>query len=242
MNHRQQRQQQRTGTSITSPQQEWQVYKVDEGIPSPNTRLRYRSAFSLFLRHCRQTDLYLLIQQNPRNIEAQIIDYINFLFEEKHYARGSICAAVSTILHFFEMNDIILNKKKLSRFLPEDVSDHTDRAYMHEEIQQMLQRCDQRSRVIILLMASTGMRIGAIPVLQIGHLEKIVEHNLYKITVYANFPRAKYYTFCTPEAATAIDSYLAYRRRFMDPLNKTSPLVREQFEIDDPSWPQIPDQ
>jgi integrase len=242
MNHRQQRQQQRTGTSITSPQQEWQVYKVDEGIPSPNTRLRYRSAFSLFLRHCRQTDLYLLIQQNPRNIEAQIIDYINFLFEEKHYARGSICAAVSTILHFFEMNDIILNKKKLSRFLPEDVSDHTDRAYMHEEIQQMLQRCDQRSRVIILLMASTGMRIGAISVLQIGHLEKIVEHNLYKITVYANFPRAKYYTFCTPEAATAIDSYLAYRRRFMDPLNKTSPLVREQFEIDDPSWPQIPDQ
>ena len=234
MHQRQQGQQQRTNASIALPPQEWQVYKVDEGIPSPNTRLRYRSAFSLFIRHCRQTDLYLLIQQNPRLIETQIIDYINFLSEEKHYARGSICAAVSTILHFFEMNDVILNKKKVSRFLPEDVCDHTDRAYTHEEIQQMLQRCDQRSRVIILLMASTGMRIGAIPALQIGNLEKIAEHSLYKITVYANFPRAKYYTFCTPETATAIDSYLAYRQRFGDPLNKTSPLLREQFEIDDP--------
>lgn len=221
------------GALVGYKQQEWQVYEVDDGIPSPDTKSRYRSAFSLFLRYCRQTDLYLLIQQNPRLIEAQIIDYINFLSEEKHYARGSICAAVSTILHFFEMNDVILNKKKISRFLPEDVTNHTDRAYTHEEIQEMLKRSDQRSRVIILLMASTGMRIGAIPSLQIGHLEKIVEQNLYKITVYANFPRAKYYTFCTPETAIAIDSYLAYRQRFNDPLNKTSPLIREQFEIND---------
>jgi integrase len=132
------------------------------------------------------------------------------------------------------MNDVILNKKKISRFLPEDVSNHADRAYTHEEIQKLLQRCDELSRVIILLMASTGMRIGAISALQIGHLEKIAEYNLYKITVYANFPKAKYYTFCTPETAIAIDTYLEYRQRFNDPLNKTSPLIREQFEIDEP--------
>jgi len=234
MHQRQQKQQQQASAPIELPQPERQIYKVDEGIPSPNTRLRYRSAFSLFLIYCRQTDLSVLIQQEPRLIEARIIGYINFLAEVKHYARGSISAAVSTIIHFFEMNDVILNKKKISRFLPEEVSDHTDRAYTREEIQQLLCRCDERSRVIILLMASTGMRMGAIPGLQMGHLEKIAAHNLYKITVYANFPRAKYYCFCTPESAIAIDSYLSYRQRFGDPLNKTSPLVREQFEIDDP--------
>lgn len=230
----QRQQQQQTGSSIVSPHlQQQRVYKVDEGIPSPNTRLRYRSAFSLFLKHCGQTDTDLIRRQNPRFIESQIIDYIRFLTEEKHYKRGSICASVSTILHFFEINDVILNKKKISRFLPEDVSDHSDRAYTHDEIRQILLRCDERSRVVILLMASTGMRIGAIPDLQIGHLEKEAEYGLYKITVYANFPRARYYTFCTPETATAIDLYLAYRKRFGDPLNKTSPLIREQFEIDD---------
>lgn len=227
-------QRQQTSSSIVSSHlQQQRVYKVDEGIPSPNTRLRYRSAFALFLKHCGQTDTDL-IRQDPRFIESQIIDYIRFLTEEKRYRRGSICASVSTILHFFEMNDIILNKKKISRFLPEDVSDHSDRAYTHDEIRQMLLRCDERSRVVILLMASTGMRIGAIPTLQIGHLEKKAEYGLYKITVYANFPRARYYAFCTPETATAIDSYLAYRKRFGDPLNKTSPLIREQFEVDDP--------
>jgi integrase len=80
-------------------------------------------------------------------------------------------------------------------------------------------------------MASTAMRIGAIPGLQIGHLTKIEEYSLYKIWVYASSKRARYYCFCSPECATAIDSYLAYRARFGDPLKPTSPLIREQFNV-----------
>jgi len=211
------------------------IYRVDGGIPSPRTRLRYRSAFSLFMRHCKleDSDLPSLIQKDPRLIESQIIDYIHFLAEKKHYTRGSISAAIATVYHFFEMNDVLLNKKKVNRFLPEDESDHTDRAYT-QEIQQMRLKCDERARVIVLLMASTGMRIGAVYALQIGNLERISEYNLYKIMEYANFPRSRYYTFCTPECAAAIDSYLAYRKRFGDTLEKTAPLIREQFEINDP--------
>jgi hypothetical protein len=63
MDYLQERQQQRTGTPFEYPQQEWQVYKVEDGVPSPETKLRYRSAFSLFLKYCRQTDHFLLIQQ-----------------------------------------------------------------------------------------------------------------------------------------------------------------------------------
>lgn len=111
---------------------------------------------------------------------------------------------------------------------------HTDRAYTHEEIQKMLLKCDERARVIILLMTSTGMRIGAVYALQIGNLVRIPEYDLYKIIIYANFPRSRYYTSCTPECAAAIDSYLEYRKRFGDPLEKTAPLLREQFEINDP--------
>ena len=58
-----------------------QVYKVEDGIPSPRTRLRCRSAFSLFMRHCKleDSDLSLLIQKHPRHIESLIIGYIRFL-------------------------------------------------------------------------------------------------------------------------------------------------------------------
>ena len=100
------------------------------------------------------------------------------------------------------MNDFDLSsnsKKKIKRFLPPDESTHDDRAYTTEEIAQILSKCDERSKVIILLMASTGMRIGAIHTLQISDLTKIPKWNLYKIQVYARSKHDKYYTFCTPE-------------------------------------------
>ncbi|MGH9926598.1 MAG: site-specific integrase, partial [Nitrososphaeraceae archaeon] len=87
---------------------------------------------------------------------------------------------------------------------------------------------------------STGMRMGAITGLQIGHLNKIPQYHLYKIIVYAASRKNRYYTFCTPECASAIDSYLAYRKRFGDPLKPTAPLIREQFDIEDRFAGQYP--
>jgi len=91
-----------------------------------------------------------------------------------------------------------------------------------------------RARVIVLLMASTGMRVGAVNTLQIKDLTKIPGYNLYRITVYAKSPKDRYYTFCSPECASAIDSYLDYRRRFREIIVPQAPLIREQFDIDDP--------
>ena len=54
------------------------------------------------------------------------------------------------------------------------------------QIQKMLEKADQRGRVAILLMASTGMRVGAIPLLKIRNLERLEKYSLYKVTVYEN--------------------------------------------------------
>jgi integrase len=149
-----------------------QIYNVDDGIAVVETRQRYRYAFDHFLKYAHK-DPRLLLQQTTRSIENQIIDYIRFLSEEKHHLRGTINVAVCAIFHFFEMNDVVLNKRKVKHFMPSNESAKDDRAYTHEEIRQMLLKCDQRSRVVILLMGSTGMRIGALPGLQIGNLMKI---------------------------------------------------------------------
>ena len=74
----------------------------------------------------------------------------------------------------------------------------------------MLEKADQRGRVTILLMSSAGIRVGALPSLKIRNLEKIEEYQLYKITVYEGEDE-EYITFCTPECAKEIDSYLEYR-------------------------------
>lgn len=210
------------------------VYDVEDGLSCERTKERYRVAFRLFLNYCHLDEPTSLLTENPRLIEDRVIGYVRFLDRVKHLARGTIAIAVCAIFHFFEMNDVLLNRRKIKRFLPEDNSTHDDRAYTHEEIQQILFQCDERSRMMVLLMASTGMRIGALDSLKIGHLSpKIPEYNTYKIIVYAQSPKDRYYTFCTPECAQAIDIYLAYRQRFGDPLKQTAPLIREGFNITD---------
>jgi integrase len=94
----------------------------------------------------------------------------------------------------------------------------------------MLAKSDERKRVIIFLMCSTGVRIGAIKWIRKRNLEKIGKQ--YQITVYER-TKDQYVTFCTPEAAHAIDEYLEYRTRSGETLNPDSPLIREQFQPHD---------
>jgi site-specific recombinase XerD len=67
---------------------------------------------------------------------------------------------------------------------------------------------DLRMKVMILLMASSGMRIGALPSLRLRNLERI--DSIYKVTVYEG-TNSSYYTFCTPECSSFIDAYFEYR-------------------------------
>jgi integrase len=103
----------------------------------------------------------------------------------------------------------ISNKRKIKRFLPPDESTRQeDRAYTQKEIRDRLLKSDERSRVLILLMTSTGMRIGVPSSLQLGDLTRIPEYKLIDF-VYGRSKRDKYYTFCTPECAAAIVSSYA---------------------------------
>lgn len=218
--------------------QEQKIYSVTDGISSFYTKREYLRNFNHFLYCSGLVDAETLVRQardNPRLVESFIIEHVKHLAEKQKLTHKSIHVHCYAIFHFLEMNDIsIINKKKINRFVPADESGHEDRAYTNEEIQQILSKCDERARVIVLLMASTGMRVGAVNTLRIKDLVKIPNYNLYKITVYPNSPKDRYYTFCSPECASAIDSYLQYRQRFGETIKPQTPLIREQFNIDDP--------
>jgi len=127
---------------------------------------------------------------------------------------------------FYKINDIVLNTAKITKFMPEQRKVKKDRGYTHQEISKMLQFCDERTRVIVLLLASTGIRIGAIPSLKVGNLDN------YKLTVYEN-DREEYITFITPECKEAIDSYVDMRSRYGEKIEDDCYLIREQFDIKD---------
>lgn len=146
---------------------------------------------------------------------------------------------LAALRKFYEMNDVVINWKKVTYYLGENTKSFKDRAYTTDEIQRLLTKADERMRVIILLLASTGMRIGAIPSLKLKHLTKVENYNLYQITIYEN-TNDEYYCFCSPECANAIDSYIQYRERCYENVGPESPLIREQFDRDNPDKARNP--
>jgi site-specific recombinase XerD len=84
-------------------------------------------------------------------------------------------------------------------------------------------------KALVLLLASSGMRIGAVSELNIKHLTKVDKYGLYKVRVYAGYTKWGHFTFTTPEAANALESYFAYRQRY----GGRGSVFREQFDIKD---------
>jgi len=195
-------------------------------LKSEVTKKEYEREIRLFLKYCNVVKLSdLLTIQEP---QRQIINYLMSL-KERGLSYNSVSLALYAIYHFYEMKDIELNKKKINMFKGE-FTKVSDRAYTYDEIKKILDVSDLRIKSIVLLMCSSGLRIGSIPLLKLRNLEKI--DSTYKITVYEG-TNSQYYTFCSPECTHFIDSYLEYRTQNGERLHKDSYLIRDQFDITD---------
>ncbi len=198
-------------------------------IRSPITKKQYiQSLNKYYLSRPDNINLSLteIISKNPKTIEYELIDVIYDMKDKQGLSYSSVHATVAAITHFFEINDVTINKRKLNKFMGENIAKFEYRSYTHEEISTVLKGLDERGRASTLLMASTGMRVGALPDIKLKHLKSWIVDNqgnhVYQITVYANSPKHKYTTFCTPEAAKAIDEYLEFRKRHGDNLKRDS--------------------
>jgi integrase len=73
------------------------------------------------------------------------------------------------------MNDVILNWKKLKKFIKSEKTDNSingkDRGYTDKEILKILEYSDQRLKTAFLILTSTGIRIGALQSIRISDLE-----------------------------------------------------------------------
>lgn len=156
---------------------------------------------------------------------------------------GTTQFPISPIFTFYQLNDIVLNRKKVSRYLGEYKRIVRDEAYTTEQIHTALQTADIRMRMIILILSSTGARIGSLPGLVLGNLRKLPNYGIYR-TVFYQDTNIEYYTFTTREAAqTGVDNYLLYRQRcgekftFNEKTQKwepyDSPLIRLSFDVND---------
>ena len=172
-----------------------------------------------------------LLTQNNKLVEEQIIEFI-ITAKEKGMKRLAISNYIKPVVAFCKINDLFLNMNKINRFMPAYIKSKKTFAYTQSQIQNLLDIADERMSAVILLLSSTGVRIGAIPNLTVGSLEPVEE--LYRITIYEN-TNEEYVAFCTSECRKqGIEPYLRMRERYGEVINKSSPLVREQFDKRDP--------
>jgi integrase len=150
--------------------------------------------------------------------------------KDRNLSYASITNRLAPVATFLSLNDVIVNHKKLKRFMGEQDKTVKDEAYTHEDLSKMFQHATFRTRLLIAIFSSTGIRKGAIIDLKLKHLQKIEKENLYKFTIYEN-TNDEYITFCTPECAYLIDQYIKQREGAGEKITEESYLIRNDFDF-----------
>lgn len=199
-------------------------------LRSKETKKVYTLCLNDFLKYL-DTTCEELIEQEPKPIQQKIINYVVDMRDNRKLSPNTISCRVSALQTFFQINDIEgINWSKIKKFKGEFYTVVEDRPYTREEIHTLVQNAPSlRDKALILLLSSSGMRVGGIVKLQLKHVKAIDKYNIYQFEVYKK-TREAYVTFCTPETRKIIDQYLEWRKRLGEKLTPNSPLFRSEFE------------
>ncbi len=133
-------------------------------ISLPYTQRSYRTYLQKYLKLYGIKRVSELLTKDHKEVEKQIIEFI-ISSKENGMKRGAISNSVSPVLSFCKINDIMVNTTKVNKFMPAQVKSKRTYGYKHEQIQKLLDIADERMRAVILILCSTGVRIGSLPAL-----------------------------------------------------------------------------
>jgi hypothetical protein len=165
--------------------------------------------------------------------QHQLMQYIEFQkerAEKGEIAESTINNYYKSVKLFCEMNDILLNWKKIAKGKPQHRDYANDRAPTLEEIKKLLDFPERRIKVIVLIMLSSGMRVGAWDYLKWKHIIPIKNEEdkviAAKIRIYAG-EKEEYLSFITPEAYDALQEYIEFRDSCGEKISGESWLIRD---------------
>ena len=132
----------------------------------------------------------LISGKEVHQLENQIIAF-KYMKNERNLIYSTIHSRLATVYHFYTINRVRLNKDFIAKFKPSAKRRRQDKAYSIDQIRRMYDTPNERDKVILVLMASVGLRIGALPSITIGDLTKVhppgylpADSYIYKINIY----------------------------------------------------------
>jgi len=207
-------------------------------LRAPESKRQYPKRLEVFLTFIdmegsslqeKLYNLYYKAKSDTQWLQDSLIDFI--MFQKERVSIGEIVE--STIPNYYkpvklfcDMNDIVVNWKLVTRGMPRGNNAANDRAPTVEEIKKLLEYPDWRIKPIVLIMVSSGIRIGAFDYLKFKHITALKDDEgkivAAKMIVYAGQPD-QYTTFISAEAYNAWIVWINFRisygeknyRRFM---------------------------
>ena len=78
-------------------------------INSEETRREYHTNFSYFMKFCQKTTHQDMLLVPVAELESTIRDYIVHLRHHRRLSPSTVSSYMSPIIHFYEMNGVIIN-------------------------------------------------------------------------------------------------------------------------------------
>jgi len=214
------------------------------GLASPESRRQYPRRFKVFLDFLglegslneQAKSFWSKAKHHSKWAEEKLMQFINF--QKKRVESGEI--SPSTVPNYYkatklfcDMNEIVLNWKKIAKGLPRGREAANDRAPTEEEIQKLMDYPDRRIKPIVTIMVSSGIRIGAFDYLKWKHILPITgekgEILAAKIIVYGG-DNDEYYSFITPEAYMAVKDWMEFRSSYGEKISGESWVMRDIWQ------------
>lgn len=218
----------------------------EDALSNPLTRDRYEKRLAQFFNFLNLEGETLQEKTQTFNIEAKknpswaVFAVMKYMRYQKNRAeKGEI--STSTLSNYYkpiklfcEMNDLVLNWKKITRGIPKGKSHASDRIPTLDEIKKLLHYPDRRLKPAISIMMSSGIRLGAWDYLRWGDIQPIVDENdnliAAKLVVYRGEPE-EYFSFITPEAYEAVKEYIDFRSSHGEVISERSWVLRDEFDV-----------
>jgi hypothetical protein len=89
---------------------------------------------SLLMLFCKKTSYDDMLRFDKITLKGLLRDYIVHLRHNKRLAFASVSLYIAAIAHFYEMNDVTINWKKLKKFKAKNRYVVEDRPYSREQI------------------------------------------------------------------------------------------------------------
>ncbi len=142
---------------------------------------------------------------------------------------GYIATALYTVKSFLDFHEVPLNWKKLRSAAPVVRNVAMDRAPTRDEIRMLLEVCSARDELTALIMASGGLRVGALPGLRLKDFHKRAS-GIGGLRVYRGEPE-EYSAFISRECVRSLEKYLDHRRLAGEYVTPDSPLLRDKWAL-----------